>query len=99
MRIVIDADALITRQCANSLDSGLASQIDACIMYAFPFLVQYAACLPTSWGHCKRDCSPTGEGKKNSWDVFAASGETLHVDEGRFFLLPSLVDFFCRALW
>ncbi len=106
MRIVIDADALITRQCANSLEIGLASQIDACIMYVLPFLVhritwdawplpqlQYAACPPTSWGHCKRDCSPTGEGKKNSWDVFAASGETLHVDEGRFFLLPSLVDF------
>ena len=94
MRIVIDADALITRQCANSLESGLASQIDACIMYALPFLVhritwdawplpqlQYAACPPTSWGHCKRDCSPTGEGKKRTC---SQAGELVKVCRSMF---------------
>ena len=94
MRIVIDADALITRQCANSLEIGLASQIDACIMYVLPFLVhritwdawplpqlQYAACPPTSWGHCKRDCSPTGEGKKRTC---SQAGELVKVCRSMF---------------
>ena len=76
-RVVMDADALINRQCANSLEDGLASHLDACIMYVLPFVVhrvtwdawpdrqgQYAACPPTSWGHCKRECSPIGGGKR-----------------------------------
>ena len=38
-RVVMDADALINRQCANSLEDGLAPHIDACIMYVMPFVV------------------------------------------------------------
>ncbi len=71
--VVMDADALINRQCANSLEDGLAPHLDACIMYVMPFVVhsvtwdawpykqgRYAACPPTSWGHCKRECSAIG---------------------------------------
>ena len=76
-RVVMDADALIHRQCANSLEDGLTSHLDACIMYVMPFVVhrvtwdawpdrqgRYAVCPPTSWGHCKRECSPIGGGKR-----------------------------------
>ena len=75
--VVRVADALIHQQRANSLVDGLTSHLDACIMYVMPFVVhrvtwdawpdrqgRYAVCPPTSWGHCKRECSPVGEGKR-----------------------------------
>ena len=74
--------------------NGLASHLDACIMYVLPFVVhrvtwdawpykqgQYAACPPTSWGHCKRECSPAGEGKKRTC---SQAGELVKVCRSMF---------------
>ncbi len=67
--VMMVADA---QTCAESCVAGITTNFDACIMYILPFVVhrvtwdawpdmqgRYAVCPPTSWGHCRRECSPS----------------------------------------